>query len=96
MDGQMEVDWTLRDVLTDWLVQVHAHFCLVPKTLFLVVNIFNCLLSAQIVSLTKLQLVSITSPLIASKVEEIMPPSIMLFLHCANRSYTKEEVLEAE
>ena len=96
MDSQMEVDWTSRDVLTDWLVQVHARFCLVPKTLFLMVNIFDRLLSAQIVSLAKLQLVGITSLLIASKVKEIVPSSITLFLHCANRSYTKDEVLEAE
>ena len=96
MDGQTEVDWTLCNILTDWLIQVHAHFCLVPETLFLAVNIFNRLLSAQIVSLTKLHLVGITSLLIASKVKEIMPPSIMLFLHCSNRSYTKDKVLEAE
>ena len=96
MDSQTEVDWTSRDVLTDWLVQVHARFCLVPETLFLTVNIFDRLLSARIVSLAKLQLVGITSLLIASKVEEIVPPSITLFLHCANRSYTKDEVLEAK
>ena len=96
MNSQMEVDWTLCDVLTDWLIQVHACFCLVPETLFLAVNIFNRLLSAQIVSLAKLQLVGITSLLIASKVEEIVPPSITLFLHCANRSYTKDEVLKAK
>ena len=96
MDGQTEVDWTSRDVLTDWLIQVHAHFCLVPETLFLMVNIFDRLLSARIVSLAKLQLVGITSLLITSKVEEIVPPSITLFLHCDDRSYTKDKVLEAE
>ena len=92
----MEVNWTSRDILTDWLVQVHTRFCLVPETIFLVVNIFDHLLSAQIISLAKLQLVGITSLLIASKVEEIVPPSITLFLHCADRSYTKDKVLEAE
>ena len=96
MDGQTEVSWTLRNVITNWLIQVHARFCLVPKTLFLVVNIFDRLLSAQIISLTKLQLVGITSLLIASKVKEIVPPSITLFLHCADRSYTKDKVLEAK
>ena len=96
MDGQTEVNWTSRNVLTDWLVQVHARFCLVPETLFLAVNIFDRLLSARIISLAKLQLVGITSLLITSKVEEIVPPSIMLFLHCADCSYTKDEVLEAE
>ena len=96
MDGQTEVNWTLWDILTNWLIQVHACFCLVPRTLFLVVNIFDRLLSARIISLTQLQLVGITSLLIASKVEEIVPSSIMLFLHCANRSYTKDKVLEAK
>ena len=96
MDSQTEVDWTLHDVLADWLIQVHTHFHLVPETLFLMVNIFGHLLSAQIISLAKLQLVGITSLLITSKVREIVPPSITLFLHCADYSYTKDKVCEAK
>ena len=80
MDSQKELTWTMCGILTDWLVQVHVCFHLMPETLFLTVNIINCFLSAQVVSLAKLQLVGITCLFIASKVKEIVSPSIMHFL----------------
>ena len=96
MDSQKELAWTMRGILTDWLVQVHVRFRLMPETLFLAVNLIDRFLSARVVSLAKLQLVGITCLFIASKVEEIVSPSIMHFLHCADASYTENEILQAE
>jgi len=39
MDSQKELVWTMRGILTDWLVQVRVRFHLMPETLFLAVNI---------------------------------------------------------
>jgi len=66
----MQLAWSMRVILLDWLVQVHAHFRLLPETLFLCVNIINRFLSARVVSLTKLQLVGIACLFVVSKVEE--------------------------
>jgi G2/mitotic-specific cyclin 1/2 len=93
MDSQKEAAWTMRGILTDWLVQVHICFCLMPETLFLAVNILDYFLSTRIVSLAKLQLVGITCLCIASKVKEIVSPSVSHFLYDADSLYTKNEIL---
>ncbi|KAH7882346.1 cyclin-like protein [Phlebopus sp. FC_14] len=96
MSSQKELAWSMRGILLDWLVQVHARFRLLPETLFLCINIIDRFLSARVVSLAKLQLVGITCLFIASKVEEIVAPSVSHFLHCADSSYTESEILLAE
>ncbi|KAH9941167.1 cyclin-like protein [Epithele typhae] len=96
MANQKDLAWKMRGVLTDWLVQVHSRFRLLPETLFLCVNIIDRFLSARVVSLAKLQLVGITCMFIAAKVEEILAPSASNFLYCADSSYTETEILQAE
>ncbi|OSD08765.1 hypothetical protein PYCCODRAFT_1462954 [Trametes coccinea BRFM310] len=96
MANQKDLAWKMRGILTDWLIQVHSRFRLLPETLFLCVNIIDRFLSARVVSLAKLQLVGITCMFIAAKVEEIVAPSASNFLYCADSSYTEQEILQAE
>ncbi|KAI0827157.1 A/B/D/E cyclin [Trametes gibbosa] len=96
MTNQKDLAWKMRGILTDWLIQVHSRFRLLPETLFLCVNIIDRFLSARVVSLAKLQLVGITCMFIAAKVEEIVAPSASNFLFCADSSYTEAEILQAE
>ena len=96
MESQKELAWQMRGILTDWLIQVHVRFRLLPETLFLCVNIIDRFLSARVVSLAKLQLVGITCMFIAAKFEEIVSPSVSHFLLCADSSYTESEILQAE
>ena len=76
MESQKELAWKMRGILTDWLIQVHVRFRLLPETLFLCVNIIDRFLSARVVSLAKLQLVGVTCMFIAAKFEEIVSPSV--------------------
>ncbi|QRV94799.1 Cyclin, N-terminal domain [Ceratobasidium sp. AG-Ba] len=96
MNSQQELDWNMRGILMDWLIQVHARFKLLPETLFLATNIIDRFLSLRIVSLIKLQLVGITALFIASKYEEIMAPSVTHFLQVSDSEYTEKEILQAE
>ncbi|GBE87395.1 hypothetical protein SCP_1100710 [Sparassis crispa] len=96
MENQKDLAWKMRGILTDWLIQVHARFKLLPETLFLCVNIIDRFLSARVVSLAKLQLVGITCMFVAAKVEEIVAPSATNFLYCADSSYSEHEILQAE
>lgn len=96
MEMQKDLAWKMRGILTDWLVQVHSRFRLLPETLFLSINIIDRFLSSRVVSLAKLQLVGITCMFIAAKVEEIVAPSANNFLYCADASYTEAEILQAE
>ncbi|KAI0434535.1 hypothetical protein F5Y09DRAFT_234400 [Xylaria sp. FL1042] len=96
MDDQGEIQWSMRSVLMDWVVQVHARFGLLPETLFLTVNYIDRFLSNKVVSLAKLQLVGATAIFIAAKYEEINCPSVQEIVYMVDGGYTVEEILKAE
>ncbi|KAF2670204.1 hypothetical protein BT63DRAFT_231884 [Microthyrium microscopicum] len=96
MDLQAEIQWSMRSVLIDWVVQVHARFGLLPETLFLAVNCIDRFLSVKVVSLAKLQLVGATAIYVAAKYEEINCPSVGEIQYMVDNSYTVEEILKAE
>jgi hypothetical protein len=96
MENQAEIQWSMRSVLMDWLVQVHHRFSLLPETLFLCVNYIDRFLSCKIVSLGKLQLVGATAIFIAAKYEEINCPSVQEIVYMVDGGYTIDEILKAE
>ena len=73
---QEDLTWELRKVVIDWKLKIHDRLRLLPETLFLAINIFDRYLSQCKISKSKVQLVSIGSIFIASKYEEIHPPSL--------------------
>jgi G2/mitotic-specific cyclin 1/2 len=96
MENQTELEWKMRGILVDWLLEVHTRFRLLPETLFLAVNIIDRFLSAKIVQLDRLQLVGVTAMFIASKYEEVLSPHVQNFRHVADDGFTEEEILSAE
>lgn len=96
MDNQHEIQWSMRSVLMDWLVQVHHRFNLLPETLFLCVNYIDRFLSCKVVSLGKLQLVGATAIFIAAKYEEINCPSVQEIVYMVDNGYSIDEILKAE
>lgn len=93
---QTELEWKMRGILVDWLLEVHSRFRLLPETLFLAVNIIDRFLSCKIVQLDRLQLVGVTAMFIASKYEEVLSPHVQNFRHVADDGFTEEEILSAE
>lgn len=96
MDIQTDIQWSMRSVLIDWVVQVHLRFQLLPETLFLAVNYIDRFLSVKVVSMTKLQLVGATALLLAAKYEEINCPSVQEMVYMVDGGYAQEDVLKAE
>ncbi|RDW94872.1 cyclin-like protein [Coleophoma crateriformis] len=96
MDNQAEIQWSMRSVLMDWLIQVHHRFSLLPETLFLCVNYIDRFLSCKVVSLGKLQLVGATAIFVAAKYEEINCPSVGEIVYMVDGGYTVDEILKAE
>ena len=96
MDIQTEIQWSMRSILIDWLVQVHHRFALLPETLFLAVNCVDRFLSVKIVSLGKLQLVGATAIFVAAKYEEINCPSVQEIVYMVDQGFSAEEILKAE
>ena len=96
MDDQADLEWKMRGILIDWLIEVHTRFHLLPETLFLAVNIIDRFLSTKVVQLARLQLVGVTAMFIASKYEEVLSPHVANFRHVADDGFTEQEILGAE
>lgn len=96
MDQQQEIQWSMRAVLVDWVVQVHQRFSLLPETLFLTINYIDRFLSCKIVSLAKLQLVGATALFVAAKYEEVNCPTIQEIIYMVDGGYSADELLKAE
>jgi len=96
LEKQTDINEKMRSILVDWLVEVHRMFKLIPETLFLSVNIIDRYLSLKVVPRDKLQLVGITSMLIASKYEEIYAPESNDFVYISDGAFTKDQILSME
>jgi len=96
MAAQTDINEKFRAILVDWLVEVHLKFKLSPETLYLAVSIMDRFLEKKIIPRTQLQLVGITSILLASKYEEIYAPAVRDLVFVSARAYTKEEILRME
>lgn len=96
MENQTHINERMRSILVDWLVEVHLKFKLVPETLYLTVNLIDRYLERQEVSRPRLQLIGVTSLLIASKYEEIYPPELRDLVYICDRAYTRKEIIEME
>lgn len=96
MKSQSDINEKMRAILIDWLVEVHLKFKLFPETLYLTVNLIDRYLEKENVMRQHLQLVGVTSMLIASKYEEIYAPEVRDFVYITDKAYTKEEILKME
>ncbi|KAL0460881.1 UNVERIFIED_CONTAM: G2/mitotic-specific cyclin S13-6 [Sesamum latifolium] len=96
MDSQPEINSKMRAILVDWLIEVHKKFELVPESLYLTINIVDRYLSVKTVPRRELQLVGISSMLIACKYEEIWAPEVSDFIAISDNAYVREQVLLME
>lgn len=79
MGSQPDLNPKMRSILIDWLIEVHRKFELTPETLYLTINIVDRYLSVKTVPRKELQLVGISSMLLASKYEEIWAIEVNIF-----------------
>ena len=86
---QSDVTANMRAILVDWLVEVAEEYKLVSDTLFLTVSYIDRFLSFNAINRHRLQLLGVSSMLIASYVTIHFLLSMMIFLieHCANGSF---------
>ncbi|XP_024021213.1 G2/mitotic-specific cyclin S13-7-like isoform X3 [Morus notabilis] len=96
MSLQPDINAKMRSILVDWLVEVHNKFELMPETLYLTINIVDRFLSMKVVPRRELQLVGISSMLLASKYEEIWAPEVNDFACISDNAYAKEQILAME
>ena len=93
---QTDINEKMRMILIDWLIEVHLKFKLLPETLFLTINFIDRYLQNNQTPRDKLQLIAVSSLLIACKYEEIYPPEISSFVYITDNAYKKEDILNYE
>lgn len=86
----------MRAILVDWLMQVHAKFRLLQETMYLCVYILDAYLERRDVAKSQLQLVGVTSLLVACKYEEMYVPAIEDFVYMTDSTYTAAEIRAME
>lgn len=95
LHGQ-EITGKMRAILIDWLCQVHHRFRLLQETLYMTVSIIDRFLQVHPVSRSKLQLVGVTSMLLASKYEEMYAPEVSDFVYITDNAYTRADIKQME
>ncbi|KZV56201.1 hypothetical protein F511_13805 [Dorcoceras hygrometricum] len=93
---QKDITANMRGVLIDWLVEVVEEYKLLSDTLYLTVSYIDRFLSSNALNRQRLQLLGVSSMLIASKYEEISPPHVEDFCYITDNTYTKEDVVKME
>nr|GMD36043.1 putative cyclin-A3-1 [Ipomoea batatas] len=93
---QKDISANMRGILVDWLVEVAEEYKLLSDTLYLTIDYIDRFLSKNPISRQKLQLLGVSSMLIASKYEEISPPHVEDFCYITDNTYTKQEVVKME
>ena len=97
MENQKEINNKMRAIVVNWLIDVHDRFKLLPDTLFLGVVFFDRYMSkVNNIKKERLQLIGVTSLLIACKYEEIFSPEIRDFVCILDRTYEREDIIEQE
>ena len=96
MNKQNYINSKMREILVDWIVEVHFHYNFKEKTLFQTIYIIDLFLSNNIIPKEKFQLLGAACLLISCKENEVLYPSIQDFINISNNSYTKKELLTQE
>lgn len=105
---QTHLDASMRPMLVDWMFEVGAEYCLSRETVYLAINYVDRFLSASptdlpadgtsrsVVDRKTLQLLGVTCLWIASKIEEIFPPSPEDFAVCTDHAYDAGQLVNME
>lgn len=96
MVAQRSITEGMRAILVDWLVEVQESFELNHETLYTAVKLTDLYLSKKQIKKEDLQLLGATACLIASKVDERLPPLVDDFLYVCDDAYTREKLLKME
>lgn len=96
MKDQPDLNPKIRRTLIEWVIEAHFKYRMVPEVLYLAVSVIDRFLSVNKVYRSQLQLIAITSLLIASKFEEIYPPSVQRFIYMSEIAIDINDILEME
>ena len=82
-----------RKILIEWLISIHSKFNLFPSSLFLAINLFDKISTIHKIEKKFYQLNITTCFFIASKIDDIYPPSLKNLEYVSAGSCKKEDIL---
>ena len=91
-----EINERHRAVVIEWLSYTVCYFSQSNETLFMSINIMDRYISKKKISLNILQLVAISSYLIASKYEDTNYPLINDLIYISKNIYTQNDIISME
>jgi len=96
MAAQKDLNFRMRGVLVDWLLEVHRKFKMLPSTCFLSINLLDRYLAKRQISRKKLQLTGCCCLWIASKYHEIYAPEMDDFIYISDNAFSEQELMKCE
>ena len=96
MRRQKDINENQRSILVDWLINVCSKFKLLPETLFITVNLIDRYFSKFQIKKEDMQLVGVAALLIATKYEEIYPPTVKDFIYMTDMAFSRDMLLKME
>ncbi|KHG18821.1 Putative cyclin-B3-1 -like protein [Gossypium arboreum] len=96
MSIQKDITPHMRGILINWLIEVHLKFDLMQETLYLMVTLLDRYLSEVQIKKNEMQLVGLTTLLLASKYEDFWHPRVKDLISISAEAYTTEQMLKME
>ena len=93
---QPDVTVDMRSIVVDWLVDVHRKFKMKTETLFVAVRLMDRYLEINQIRKEIYQLVATACLFIASKYEDIYPPSLNDFVYICADTYSRSDIIDIE
>lgn len=96
MHNQPDLTPDMREIVIDWLVDVHRKFKMRQETLFMTIALLNRYLERCMIKKEIFQLVATTCLFAAAKYEEIYPPAIDDYVYICADAYSKNDIIRME
>ena len=93
---QKSINYKMRSILIDWIIEIHFYFKFLKKTLFQTVHIIDAYLSKKNIDKKFLQLLGVASLLISCKENEIIYPSLNKLIQLTDNAFTISELKNME
>ena len=93
---QKSINYKMRSILVDWIIEIHFYFKFLKKTLFQTVFIIDAYLSKKNIDKKFLQLLGVASLLISCKENEIIYPSLNKLIQLTDNAFTISELKNME
>ena len=94
---QPMINWKMRALLIDWMIEVSSEFKLQRETFYLATNFLDRYLDkVPNIPRKDFQLIGTSALYLASKLEEIYIPKIEYFILATDRGYSRAQILEME